>query len=282
MAPVDSQGIQQRPAVHPKLAIYVDTATACLKAWARANGQTWDALTNPDALLLQTLLAKSRPESKRTAVPILPLGEFKKLLNEALTARRWAQFLRWFSLEISSDLEKTCEERAEPMLYPARLSNGNGGRGPKGQAIYFLSFEPPPQLGKPHPHDTGAKESIQQQNQAEAPATKAKEQRASPDPRDPPTQAEADAPGVVANCPGQESRPARRRQPHEQDMPLGVFYGRQSANPSGMSGGWILALALILFVATSAEPVSTPLVDEIVRILTAARQAVSGTVIVRF
>jgi hypothetical protein len=46
--------------------------------------------------------------------------------------------------------------------------------------------------------------------------------------------------------------------------------------------GWIVALALILVVATSAEPVRTPLADEIVRILSAAREALSGAVIVRF
>jgi hypothetical protein len=49
-----------------------------------------------------------------------------------------------------------------------------------------------------------------------------------------------------------------------------------------MSVGWIFALALVLVVANSAEPTGTPLVDELVRLLTPAREALSGAVIVRF
>jgi hypothetical protein len=116
----------------------LDTTVACLKAWACANGQNWEAVAAPDALLLQTLLVKSQTEGRRSAVQILPLSDFKGLLNESLTERRWEKLLRWFAREISNDLAKTCSERAEPVLYPARSSSGTGGRGPKGQAGNFV------------------------------------------------------------------------------------------------------------------------------------------------
>lgn len=283
MATVESAGIQQLPAVHPKLATYIDTAAACLKAWARASGQNWATLTDPDALLLQTLLAKSKPEGRRSVVPILPLSDFKELLNDALTERRWEKFLRWFSREISSDLAKTCAERDEPMLYPARSSKGIGGRGTKGQAIYFLSFETPPKLGKTRPADTFAPESVERQNQQPgASPTSAKGEGSSPDADEPPAQAETGNLDGKPDSRDQVSRPERPRQPLDQNVPLAVLLGLHSGNPGGMSMGWIVALALILVVATSAEPVSTPLADEIVRILSAAREALSGAVIVRF
>lgn len=49
-----------------------------------------------------------------------------------------------------------------------------------------------------------------------------------------------------------------------------------------MSLGWVFALALVVVIATSAEPASTPLVAEIVRALTAVREALSGTLVVWF
>jgi hypothetical protein len=284
MATVESPGIQQLPAVHPKLATYIDTAAACLQAWARANGQNWATLTDPDALLLQTLLAKSKPEGNRSVVPILPLSDFKGLLNEPLTERRWEKFLRWFSREIRSDLAKTCAERDEPMLYPARSSKGIGGRGTKGQAIYFLSFEAPPQLGKTRPADSPAPESVERQNQQPGPSpTSAKGEGSSPDANEPSAQGEEGNLGGKSKSRDQASRPERTREPLDQDVPLAVFLGLHSGTPGGVSIGWIVALALILVIATSsAEPASMPLADEMVRILSAAREALSGAVIVRF
>lgn len=49
-----------------------------------------------------------------------------------------------------------------------------------------------------------------------------------------------------------------------------------------MSVGWVFALALLEVFATSAEPTSTPLVAEIVRALTAVREALSGNFVVWF
>jgi hypothetical protein len=49
-----------------------------------------------------------------------------------------------------------------------------------------------------------------------------------------------------------------------------------------MSVGWVFALALLVVIATSAEPASAPLVNEIVRALTAVREALSGNFVVRF
>lgn len=285
MATVESPGNQQLPAVDPKLANYVDTATARLQAWARADGQNWDTLTDPDALLLQTLLAKSRPESKRGVVPILPLSEFKNLLNEALTERRWEKFLRWFDREISKDLARTCGERAEPMLYPARMSNGNGGRAVKGQAIYFLSFEAPSLLREPRTADTLSPAPVEREirdSKPEAPPVSAKGGGTSSNATESPDQKVAGNPEAKSDGRDQESRPARPGQPLDQDAPLWVFLGLHSTTPSGGSLGWISALALILFFATSAEPASAPLTDEILRVLTAVQEVLSGAVIIRF
>jgi hypothetical protein len=285
MATDQSPGNQQLPAAHPKLANYIDTAAACLKVWARANGQSWEALTDPDALLLQTLLAKSRPEGRRSAVQILPLSDFKGLLNESLTERRWEKFLRWFAREISSDLAKTCSERVEPVLYPARSSSGIGGRGPKGQAIYFLSFEPPPLLAKSRAVHSPAERSTEQKASepaaaeplmaacTEAPSTSATE---------PTAQAAAGAPDDRPRSPGPEPLRNQPRRPRDNDTQLGVLLGLQPSSSNGMSVGWVFALALLVVFATSAEPTSTPLVAEIVRALTAVREALSGNFVVWF
>jgi hypothetical protein len=285
MATDQSPGNQQLPAVHPKLASYVNTAAACLKAWARANGQTWEALTDPDALLLQTLLAKSPPEGKRSAVQILPLSDFKGLLSESLTERRWEKFLRWFEREISSDLAKTCSERAEPVLYPARSSSGTGGRGPKGQAIYFLSFEPPPQLAKSRavhsPADQSTEQKVPEPATAE-PLTAARTEASSADAQEPMAQTAASAPDDQSRSPDQESLPKQPRRPLDNGTQLGVLLGLQTSNSNGMSVGWVFALALLVVFATSAEPTGTPLVAEIVRALTAVREALSGNFVVWF
>lgn len=273
------------PAAHPKLANCLDTAAACLKAWARANGQNWEALTDPDALLLQTLLTKSRPEGRRSAVQILPLSDFKGLLNESLTERRWEKFLRWFAREISGDLAKTCSERAEPMLYPARSSSGTGGRGPKGQAIYFLSFEPPPLLTKSRAAHSPAEPSAEQKLQdpaTAAPMTAAGAEASSTSANEPTAQAEAGAPEDRPKSPDQEPFPNQPRRPRDNQTQLGVLLGLQGSNSDGMSVGWVFALALVLVIATSAEPASAPLVNEIVRTLTAVREALSGNFVVRF
>jgi hypothetical protein len=149
MAPANTQGKQQLPAAHPNLRAYVDTANACLKAWARANRQDWEGLTNRHALLLQALLEKSKPEGKRGAVQIIPLQELKNLFADELTGRKWEEFLGWYEREIEYSLKKTCAERKEEVLYPGRSSSGNGGRGEKGKAIYFLSFDRPVRAAKP-------------------------------------------------------------------------------------------------------------------------------------
>jgi hypothetical protein len=49
-----------------------------------------------------------------------------------------------------------------------------------------------------------------------------------------------------------------------------------------MSVGRVFALVLLVVVATSAEPTSAPLVNEIVRALTAVREALSGNFVVWF
>jgi hypothetical protein len=285
MATDPSPGNQQMPAVHPRLANHIDTAAACLKAWARANGQKWDALTDPDALLLQTLLAKSHHESKRGVVPILPLSDFKGLLNESLTERRWDKFLRWFAREISSDLTKTCSERSEPVLYPARSSSGIGGRGPNGQAIYFLSFAAPPLLSKscavPSPAAESTEQKVLEPPTAE-PLTAARTEGSRTDAHEPPAQAAATARDDQSNGQNQEPPPRQPRRPPDNETRLGVLLGLQTSSSGGMSVGWVFALALLVVVATSAEPTSAPLVNEIVRALTAVREALSGNFVVWF
>lgn len=62
---------------------------------------------------------------------------------------------------------------------------------------------------------------------------------------------------------------------------LELLLGLHSASPGGVSVGWIFALALVLVVANSAAPANTPLFDEIVRVLMAEREALSGAVIVQ-
>lgn len=285
MATDQSPGNQQLPAAHPKLANCFDTAVACLKAWARANGQNWEALTDPDALLLQTLLAKSQPEGRRSAVQILPLSEFKGLLNESLTERRWEKFLRWFAREISNDLAKTCSERAEPVLYPARSSSGTGGRGPKGQAIYFLSFEPPPLLAKSRAVHSPAEQSSEQKVPEPAtgePLTAASTEASSTSAAEPTAQGADGASDDRPGSPDQNPQPSQTRRPLDNGTQLGVLLGLQGSNSNGMSVGWVFALALLVVIATSTEPASAPLVNEIVRALMAVREALSGNFVVWF
>lgn len=285
MATDPSPGNQQMPAVHPRLVNYVDTASTCLKAWARANGQNWDALTDSDALLLQTLLAKSRPESKRGVVPILPLSNFKGLLNESLTERRWEKFLRWFAREISSDLAKTCRERSELVLYPARSSSGTGGRGPKGQAIYFLSFEVPQLLDKSHAVRSPAEQSQAQKVPEPAsrePLTATRTGASLTNAIEPAAQAASTATDDQSAGPGQEPLTKQPRRPLDNETQPGVLLGLQTGNSSGMSVGWAFALALLVVFGTSAEPTSKPLVAEVVRALTAVREALAGNVVVWF
>jgi len=274
----------QQTAVHSKLATYVDTAIACLKAWARANGQNWEALTDPDALLLQTLLTKSKAEVKRGVAPILPLIEFKGLLKEGLTARRWEQFLRWFSREISNALAKTCQERAEQMLYPARSSNGSGGRGPGGQAVYFLSFQEPPKLHKARRAESavpGAAEKEDELPKPKAPPRHAKGGESSPNAKEPSTEEEIGNLGAEPDSRERESRSKQQRQPDDQDLPLGVFLNLPSADRRSSSEGWLVAMALALVLVTFAGPASTSLVDDLIRALSSIREALSGDVIVR-
>ena len=285
MATDQSPGNQQSPAVHPKLANYIDTAAACLKAWARANGQNWDALTDPDALLLQTLLARSHPASKRNVVQILPLSDFKGLLNESLTERRWEKFLRWFAREISSDLAKTCSERSEPVLYPARSSSGTGGRGHNGQAIYFLSFAAPPLLSKsravPSPTAEHTEQKVPEPATAE-PLKAARTEASLTDANDQRVQAAASAQDDQTKSPDQEPLPKQPRRPIDNDTQLGVLLGLQTSSSNGLSIGWVFALALLVVIATAAEPTSAPLVHEIVRAVTAVREALSGNFVVWF
>lgn len=58
--------------------------------------------------------------------------------------------------------------------------------------------------------------------------------------------------------------------------------GLQTSSSGGMSVGRVFALVLLVVVATSAEPTSAPLVNEIVRALTAVREALSGNFVVWF
>lgn len=161
MASAETSEKQQSPAVSPKLKACVEASIARLQGWARANGQNWDALTDPDALLLQALLTKTKSDIKRGITPIFPRGEFKGLLGEGLTGRRWEKFLRWYGREIEAELAKVCTERAEPMIYPGRSSARSGGHPDKSQAIYFLSFDRPIQLAERRESETKPPETAE-------------------------------------------------------------------------------------------------------------------------
>ena len=263
MASADTLDKQQSPAVSPKLKACVETSIARLQAWARANGQNWDALTDPDALLLQALLKKSKGDIKRGIAPIFPRGEFNGLSGEGLTGRRWEKFLRWYCREIETELVKVCTERAEPMIYPGRSSARSGGHPDKSQAIYFLSFDRPIQLA-------GRRES-----ENEPPG--ADEQAANPSASAPPS---ADGPRPNA---GNTELPSERPPVH-QSLPssAGVFVSMPSTDGGGSAGGWLAAMALAFVIATASAPAGNPLSDEFLRLLNAAKEVLSGAIIVRF
>ena len=95
-------------------------------------------------------------------------------------------------------------------------------------------------------------------------------------------QAAASAPDDQSKSPDQEPLPKQPRRSLDNGTQLGVLLGLQTSNSNGMSVGWVFALALLVVFATSAEPTSTPLVAEIVRALTAVREALSGNFVVWF
>ncbi len=263
MASADTPDKQQSPAVSPKSKACVEISVARLQAWARANGQNWDALTDPDALLLQALLKKSKGDIKRGIAPIFPRGEFKGLSGEGLTGRRWEKFLRWYGREIESDLARVSTERGEPMIYPGRSSARSGGHPDKSQAIYFLSFDRPIQL------------ALRRESENEPPA--ADERAANPSASAPPS---ADGPRPnAANTKLPSERP-----PVPQSLPssAGVFVSIPSTDGGGSAVGWFAAMALAFVIATASAPAGNPLTDEVLRLLSAARDVMSGALVVRF
>ena len=128
--------------MHPELQAAVDTAIAYLQSWARGQGEMWEVLTHADALILKTLLERSRPQGEQFEARLVGLDDFKALLPERLDVRRWDKFLRWYAVEVADGLTSLLQERKQPVLFPAR-AGGNGGRGPKGKAVYFLSLDEP-------------------------------------------------------------------------------------------------------------------------------------------
>ena len=285
MAYADTPDKQQSPAVSPKLKAYVDTAIACLQIWARANGQNWDALTDHDALLLQAFLTKSRSDIKRSTAPIFPRNEFKGLSGEGLTGRRWDKFLRWYGREIETQLTRVCTERVEPVLYPGRSSARGGGHPDKSQAIYFLSFDRPSQLAKPRALEGAASRTaapVANQPEVDEPRSDAKGHGLSSTASAPlPNESVAgeDASPDAANTEPSLQRP---RMPQSAPPPMGVFLGMPSADGGGSSMAWMIAMALAVVIATAGAPVGNPLADEFLRFLSAAQDALSGAIIVRF
>lgn len=272
------------PAVAPKLKACVDTAIACLQVWSRANGQNWEALTNRDALLYQSLLTRSRSDIKRGISPIYPRSEFKGLLGEELTGRRWEKLLRWFSREIEPTLAKTCLERAEPMLYPGRASAPGGGHPDKSQAIYFLTFDRPSFLSKLSSPEGSAADSAlgaARPLETEAPSSSAREAKQASD-------ADATSPNASVDTapkanPGKPEVGAdTSRSPQSLPAPAGVFLSLPSGGSGGSYAGWLAVVALALVVATYGAPTSNPLTDELLRFVAAAREALSGSIVVRF
>lgn len=263
MASVAPSDEQQSPAVSPKLKACVETCIARLQAWARASGQNWDALTDPDALLLQALLTKSKVDIKRGTAPIYPRAEFNRLSGEGLTGRRWEKFLRWYGREIESGLVKVCTERAEPMIYPGRSSARSGGHPDKSQAIYFLSFDRPIQLA-------GRRES-----ENEPPG--ADERAPNPSASEPPS-ADGPRPNTGNTELPSERLPVPRRLPSS----AGVFVSMPSTDGGGSAVGWFAAMALAFVIATASAPAGDPLSDQFLRLLSAAKDVLSGAIIVRF
>lgn len=263
MASADTSDKQQSPAVSPKLKACVETSIARLQGWARANGQNWDALTDPDALLLQALLTKTKGDIKRGIAPIFHRGEFKGLLGEGLTGRRWEKFLRWYGREIEAELAKVCAGRAEPMIYPGRSSVRNGGHPDKSQAIYFVSFDRPIQL-------TGQRES---ENEPPGAAKRAASSSASVPPS---------ADGPRPNEGKTESPSERLPVPRSLPSPAGVFVSLPSTDGGSSAVGWLAAMALAFVIATASAPAGNPLSDQFLRLLSAARDLLSGAIIVRF
>jgi hypothetical protein len=263
MASSDISDKQQSPAVSPKLKACVETSIARLQGWARANGQNWEALTDPDALLLQALLTKTKGDIRRGIAPIFPRGEFKGLSGEGLTGRRWEKFLRWYGREIEAELAKVCTERAEPMIYPGRSSVRNGGHPDKSQAIYFVSFDRPTQLA-------GRRES---ENEPPGAAERAARSPASVPPG-------ADGPRPIAG--NTESPSERLPVPRSLPSPAGVFVSLPSTDGGGAAVGWFAAMALAFVVVTASAPAGNPLTNEFLRLLSAARDVLSGAIIVRF
>ena len=258
MPPVNTPDKRQLPAVSHTLASNIDAAIACLQCWARANGQKWEGLTDPDALLFQSLLTKSKKEISRGTAPIFPRSTFKDLLEEDLTGRRWVKFLRWFAREIEGILSKTCDERSLRMTYPGRTSNGNGGRGAKGQAIYFLSFERPAQLPKPYLPRVDSE--VLAAKQPDPPDTKESSSTARSDP---------------------VPRPGHTPQLSALHASEGVTVSIPNVDQSGSPVAWIVAMAAAFVVMTAIDPVPNPLADQFLRVIAAVREVLSGAVIVR-
>jgi hypothetical protein len=263
MASADTSDKQQSPAVSPKLKACVETSIARLQGWARANGQNWDALTDPDALLLQALLTKTKGDIKRGTAPVFPRGEFNGLSGEGLTGRRWEKFLRWCGREIEAELAKVCTERAEPMIYPDRSSARSGGHPDKSQAIYFVSFDRPIQL-------VGRRES---ENKPPVAADRA---------ADPPASAPPSADRPRPNAGNTELPLERLPVPRSLPSSAGVFVSMPSTDGGGSAMGWLAAMALAFVIATASAPAGNPLSDEFLRVLSAARDVLSGAIIVRF
>lgn len=284
MAPIDPLNRHQLPAVDSKLATYIDTALACLQVWARANGQNWESLTDPHALLLKTLLAKSKPEVTRGVAPIIPLSELQNLMTDGLTGRKWEQFLRWYGREIERPLEKTCAQRAQKLLYPGRSTSGSGGRGPKGQAIYFLSFDRPAQLEKPGTGKPAVADSTERNNGSPGPKTPpgdAESGGSSQTARESPAAGYAD--DAAANPDGRStaSIASAPSKPCGLSLPLGLLLNLPSTDRGDSFVGWFVAIALAFALVTSTVLASDPLTDEIVRAFSTLREILSGDVIVR-
>ena len=100
----------------------------------------------------------------------------------------------------------------------------------------------------------------------------------------PPTSAPPNAPastdGARPNT-GKTGAPSDRLPiPQNLPSPAGVFRSIPSADHSISSIAWLAALALAFVNATARAPTSNPLADEFLRILSAARDMLSGAIIV--
>lgn len=267
MHPASPSDVQQMPAKHSNLVAYIGTATDCLRKWARANLEPWDALTDANALIFQTLLAESLPEGHGHVVHVLPLSKFKAVFNDHLTERRWEQFLKWFERELSSDLARSCERRAEPMLYPARQSDGRGGRGASRQSTYFLSFDAPPQRRRPF--DKNSSEPVPVEQQLKTPTPVEASNR---------IEARASSRNCEESC--ANFQPGRSRQTNRSQSNVVLLISASTNSSSGNSIVWIFATALLLIIASTSVQVGSLLLDEILRLVAAAQGAFSVTLIV--